>query len=483
MRTSSLAVLALVATSVPGLSGSELVTFSEHVAPIIFKNCSTCHRPGQGAPFPLTNFEEVRKRGKFIVEVTTDRYMPPWHAATGGPPFKDERRLTDDQILTLSQWVESGMAEGDPEKVPALPDFPEGWLLGKPDMVIEMTEAYDVPADGPDIYRNFVVSLDLPEDKWLKAIDFKPSAPSVVHHSLFFIDETGDARKRDAEEDTPGFRRMPQRLERGGFIGGWALGANALMLPDGMADKLPKNADFVFSTHFHPSGKPEQEKSVAALYFSNAPPTRPYSKLQLPPLFGAVAAIDIPAGEKRYSKTDYFEVPVDVHAFAIGAHAHYLGKEMTMMATLPGGTSLQLLRVDDWDFAWQEQYAYKEFVLLPKGTRIDAEIVWDNSDENPRNPSHPPKRTKWGLESTDEMGSVTVALSAVEKADSEALETAISEHRRESALRTFLANADKSEEGRGWMQRARAMFDRDQNGKFDPEERKAIREFLKGMGL
>jgi hypothetical protein len=479
----SIILFALVAAAASPVLKAEPVTFTEHVAPIIFNNCTVCHRPGQGAPFSLTNYEEVRKRGKFIVDVTADRYMPPWHAAPGGPAFKDERRLTEAQIEMLSQWVASGMTEGDPLKLPSLPDFPEGWLLGTPDMVIEMTEAYEVPADGPDIYRNFLVTLDLPEDKWLKAIDFKPSAPAVVHHSLFFLDQTGDARKRDAEDDTPGFRRMPQRLERGGHVGTWALGANALMLPDGMADKLPRNADFVFSTHFHPSGKPEKEKSVAALYFSDEPPTRRHSIVQLPPLFGALAAIDIPAGEKHYSKTDYFDVPVDVHAFAIRAHAHYLGKEMTMKATLPGGESLQLLRVDEWDFAWQEQYAYKEFVLLPKGTRIDSEVVWDNSAENPRNPANPPKRTKWGLESTDEMGSINIALSAVDQADSEALEAAIGEHRRESALRSFLANADQSEEGRGWMQRARTMFDRDKDGKFDPKERKQIREFLKGMGL
>ncbi|MGK0184708.1 MAG: hypothetical protein ACI9R3_000482 [Verrucomicrobiales bacterium] len=481
MRNFLFSTLALCigVTSLP----AEVVTFSEHVAPIIFQNCTSCHRPGKSAPFSLTNYEEVRKRGKFIVEVTADRYMPPWHAMPGSPAFKDTRRLSDVQIKTLADWVTAEMPEGDSAELPEMPQFTDGWILGKPDMIVEMTDSYDVPADGPDIYRNFVVQLDLPEDKWLKAIDFKPSAPSVVHHSLFFIDQTGEARKRDAESSTPGFRRMPQRLERGGFVGAWALGANPLMLPEGMADKLPKEADFVFSTHFHPSGKAEKEKSVAALYFSDNPPTRAYSSLQLPPLFGALAAIDIPAGEKRYSKKDYFEVPVDVHAFAIGAHAHYLGKEMEMTATLPGGEKIQLLRIDDWDFSWQEQYAFEEFVLLPKGTRIDCEVVWDNSSENPRNPNNPPVRTKWGLESTDEMGSVTIAITAVDNTKSAKLETAIDEHRRDFALRSFLENANKSKEGRGWMQRARQMFDKDQNGEFDAREKKAIREFIKGMGL
>lgn len=466
----------------PLLSAAE-VTFSGHVAPIIFGQCTVCHRPGQSAPFSLTSYEEVRKRGDFIAEVTGDRYMPPWHADPGGPAFKDSRRLTDQQIDTIAQWVAAGMPEGDPARTPSLPQFRDGWILGEPDMIVEMTETYDVPAEGPDVYRNFVVPLNLTEDKWLKAIDFRPSAPSVVHHSLFFIDDSGEARKRDAESPDPGFRRMPQRLERGNSLGGWALGANPIMLPEGLADKLPKGADFVFSTHFHPSGKPEREKSVAALYFADQPPSQSYARLQMPPLFGALAAIDIPAGEARYAKTDSFEVPVDVHAFAIGAHAHYLGKEMTMTATRPDGARMQLLRISDWDFAWQEQYAYEEFVLLPKGTRIDSEVVWDNSAENPRNPNNPPVRTKWGLESADEMGSVTVAITAVNQDDAGTLEEAIGNHRREFAVRSFLANAGLSEEGRGWMARAKEMFDRNKDGEFDAEERKAIHAFLKTMGL
>jgi hypothetical protein len=469
-------------SAVPVVHSAE-ITFSEHIAPIVFNNCTSCHRQGQSAPFALTNYEEVRKRGKFIVEVTGDRYMPPWHAEQGGAKLKNERRLSEDQISTLAKWVDGGMKKGDASKLPEFPKFPEGWPLGKPDMVIKMTEPFEVPADGSDIYRNFMVSLDIPEDKWIRAIDFRPSAPSVVHHSLFFLDTTGAARREEAKGGRPGFSRMPRGLERSGGIGGWALGGNAVMLPEGLGQELPKGADFVFSTHFHLSGKAEKEQSSVALYLTDEPPKKKFARLQLPPVFGALSAVEIPAGEKRYSKKDSFEVPVDSHAFAIGAHAHYLGKEMTMTAKLPDGNELQLLKISEWDFAWQEQYAFEKFVLLPKGTRIDGEVVWDNSAENPENPNNPPKKVKWGLESTDEMGSITIALTPVKADDGDALEKAVNEHTREYAVESFLANAGKTGEGRGWMERARVMFDKNKDGKFDPDERKAIKEFLKGMGL
>ena len=459
------------------------VTFTEHVAPIVFNNCTVCHRAGEAAPFSLASYEEVKKRGPFIVEVTGDRYMPPWHAESGDLKFKAERRLTDAQIDTLEAWVESGMEEGDPEKLPKLPDFPEGWSLGEPDMILTMTEAFEVPAEGSDIYRNFVVPLDIDEDKWVKAIEFRPSAPSVVHHSLFFLDRTGQARARDAESERPGFGRMPRGVERDGYIGGWAVGGRPVPLPEGLAQQLPKGADFIFSTHFHLSGKAESEKSTVGLYFADKPPSKSFAQVQLPPLFGALAAVDIPAGEKAYTRSDYYEFPVDVNAFSVGAHAHYLGKEMELTATLPDGTAKQLLHIKDWDFSWQERYAYEDFVSLPKGTRLDAKVVWDNSTENPDNPSNPPVRVKWGLESTDEMGSITLLITPVDEADKAELDESIRQHQRESAVRSLVANASSSREGRGILAKAREMFDKDKDGKFDAEEREAIKQFLKGVGL
>src|SRR5438445_7494460 len=173
------------------------VTFSETVAPILYTNCVTCHRPGQAAPFSLITYEDAKKKGKLMAKVTESRYMPPWHAAHGYGEFADERRLSDDQIATIGEWVRQGMPQGDPVKMPKMPQFPEGWHLGTPDLVLQMPAGYELPASGPDIYRNFVIPTRLTEDKWVRAVEFRPSARKAVHHVLFAYDATGAAAKRD----------------------------------------------------------------------------------------------------------------------------------------------------------------------------------------------------------------------------------------------------------------------------------------------
>jgi len=205
-------------------------------------------------------------------------------------------------------------------------------------------------------------------------------------------------------------------------------------LPDGLAFFVPKEADLVLSTHFHPSGKVEQEASTVGLYFASAPPTQAFAGLALPPLFGVFEGIDIPPGEKEYTIRDSFVLPVDVKAFNVGAHAHYLAKRMKLTATLPDGATKTLLQIDDWDFAWQDQYPFENFVLLPKGTRLDGWITYDNSADNPRNPSHPPKRVAWGEQSTDEMGSVGLLVVAAHEDDLPTLQEVYANHVRQAAL-------------------------------------------------
>jgi hypothetical protein len=321
-----------------------------------------------------------------------------------------------------------------------------------------MAEEFEVPADGPDLYHNFAIPLGLAEDKWVRAVEFRPSAPTVVHHSLFFIDPTGQASKQ------PGFERLSfEGNQRGGrgqgdlgggsngrSLGGWAVGATAMPLPAGLAFRVPAGSDLILSTHFHPSGTAERERSVVGIYFADKKPERSFTGVQLPPVFGALAGVDIPAGEKRYEKTDSFVLPVDVDAFGVNAHAHYLGKEMELTATLPDGEVIDLLRINDFDFNWQEQYQYEEFVRLPKGTRLDARVTWDNSTDNPRNPSTPPVRVKWGRESTDEMGSVSLRMMPVDEADLTTLQEAYREHVREAARERMSQRPNWRERFKRW---------------------------------
>src|SRR5262245_21179359 len=286
------------------------VTFSEHIAPIIFANCTACHRPGEAAPFQLMTYRDVQKRGRTILQVVERRYMPPWQPEPGHGEFRDERRLSDHQIALIRRWVQTGMAEGDPRMLPELPKFQAGWYQGKPDLIVTTDRAFDVPANGPDVYRNFVLRLNLPEDKWVTAIELRPSARAVVHHALYFSDSNRSARKLDGQDGQPGIAGMAFRGS--GLIGGWAVGETPSRLPDGLAFPLPRGSDLVVQTHFHPSGKSEKERLTLGLYFAARAPARTLVSVQLPPAFGLFAGIDIPPGKVNYTVTDSFTVPVDV---------------------------------------------------------------------------------------------------------------------------------------------------------------------------
>jgi hypothetical protein len=438
------------------------VTFTEHVAPVIFNNCAPCHRPGEAAPFSLLSYQDVQRRGKLIASVTEQRYMPPWHADSEMGTFRDDRSLTDAQIGMIRDWVRLGMPEGDPRKLPEPPRFTPGWQLGEPDLVVRMEEAFTIPADGPDLFRSFAIKLNLKQDRWVKAVEFRGSS-LASHHALFFLDNTGQAVQADRDDPRPGFGGMNfvntnglglrgalARGARGGAanatpaatvtgLGGWAVGGSPRELPEGLARFMSRDSDLVVQMHFHPTGKPEREQATIGIHFADGPPKRTLSAVQLPPLFGALAGIDIPAGARSYTIKDSFTVPVDVEVVGVGGHAHYLAREMRMIATLPNGDSKDLVRIPDWDFNWQERYYFNQPVRLPRGTRLEVSITYDNSAGNPNNPANPPKRVTFGRESTDEMGSLALEVVAANERELPLLNAAVRLH-VQTALLNLLAN-------------------------------------------
>jgi len=405
-------------------------TFNHDVAPIIYRNCSPCHRPGEAAPFSLLSYQDVAKKAKMIAKVTGSHIMPPWKAEPASYAYRDERRLTADEIALIQAWVKDGMTEGNAAEKPEPPKFASGWMLGEPDLVVEMPAAYHVPAEGPDIYRNIAIALGLSDDKWVTAIDMRPSARAVVHHVLYFADPNGRAHQKPPQGGEPGFSGM----RAGGAsipLGGWALGAQPHFFPEGLALHLPKGSDLVIQYHFHPTGKPETEKSLIGLYFAKQAPQRTLTRVQMPPSYSLFSGLDIPAGQKDFVIRDSYTLPVAADGIGVGAHAHYLGKNLKMTATLPDGQVKTLLLIKDWDFAWQDRYYFQQPVALPSGTRLDTEIHWDNSAENPHNPSNPPVRVAWGEESKDEMGSITLIAVPHKESELGALQRDIGQHRRE----------------------------------------------------
>lgn len=446
------------ASGARGPAQGESLTFANDVAPIVYTRCAPCHRPGEATPFSLLSYEDVRQRGRFIAAVTESRYMPPWHADSEMGEFRDDRRLSDEEIRIIQDWVAAGMPEGDRAHAPSPPRFTPGWQLGEPDLVVQMAEPFQIPEDGPDLFRNFAIPLDVAEDRWVSAVEFRPSG-NASHHALFFLDQTGGALRMDAEDPGPGFDGMDflgdsagggrgllqTLLGRGGggrgrggtaatisALGGWAVGGSPAELPQGTARRIPAGSDLVLQMHFHPTGRPETEQATLGIYFAAGPPERTLVPVQMPPLFGAFAGIDIPAGESRYVISDSFTLPIDVEVVGGGAHAHYLSTDMTMTATLPDGTVHDLLAIPNWDFNWQERYYFTEPVRLPAGTRLDVEIAYDNTADNPVNPFDPPQRVTFGRESTDEMGSMTVEFLAVRERDLVAYS---------DAYRTYVQNA------------------------------------------
>ena len=450
-------------------------TFNHDIAPILFTNCTGCHRPGEVAPFPLLTYQDAAKRAPLIATVTASRYMPPWKAEPGYGHFQDERRLTDRQIALLRDWAKNGAPEGDASEKPAPPQFAAGWLAGKPDATVTVPKPFSVAADGQDAFQCFVIPLGFDADRFVKTVEFHPGNPHVVHHALFFLDTSGEARRLEAKSSGPGYTCFGgPRILPAGSLGGWAPGATPEPLPDGMGYAIPKGADLVVQIHYHPSGKAETDQSSIGLTFTSESPKG------LTNFVLKAGNIDIPAGDAGYEATDWGVLPQDVELVGIIPHAHLLCKDMKVEAHLPDGKVEPLIWIKDWDFNWQGQYRFAETLKLPKGTRLEMRYVYDNSDNNPHNPSHPPKRVTYGEQTTDEMGFAFLQVALPNRGDVPAFRRAATLARLEQMIITddFTGLSPKLVEN---IRGAMAMYDTNHNGKLEPDEREALMKFIAGF--
>jgi hypothetical protein len=395
------------------------VTFNKHIAPILHVECATCHRPGQAGPFNLITYADASKRAKQIGEVTQSRFMPPWLPEHGLEPLADERRLTAEQLGLIQQWVADGAPEGIASDLPPSPQWADGWQLGPPDLVVTMPATYTLPADGKDIYRNFIIPIPVSSNRYVRAVEFRADT-KAIHHAFIRMDRTRQSRKLETKESQPGFGGMETPVgveDMGGHFMSWQPGRGPTRIPDGLAFTLPAGADFVLQFHMQPTGKPEPIRSSIALYFTDQAPTNRPMKISL-----SSFDIDIPANSTDFTIQDSYELPVDVDLLAVLPHTHYLGKRLEGFATLPDGTRKDLLLIKDWDFNWQSDYRFAQAVPLPKGTRLSMRYTFDNTTNNVRNPNHPPLRVKYGLQSSDEMGELWFQVLTRNKTDFTKLE-------------------------------------------------------------
>ncbi len=375
--------------------------FTRDIAPILYRHCAACHHEGEVAPFPLIAYEDVKKRAHLIAEVTRTRQMPPWQPVAGYNHFAGERRLSAAEIETIRRWAAAGAPQGNPKLLPAAPVFASasngGWQLGKPDLVVQLPEPMQVPADGPDIYECFVVPMNLGHDTFIRAVEFRPSNRRVVHHALMFTDATHI--KREPRYSCFGTIGLLPTLG----VGGWSPGNEAIRMPEGAAPPLQAGSRLVAQVHYHPDGKPEQDQWSVAFYFTDKAPVRRVVDVGL-----ASKLIDIPAGDPHYVVKAHFTTPIAIDAIGIIPHAHLLCREMRGTAILPNGTKRTLLYIKDWNFNWQDQYRYATPIRLPADTRIEMEFIYDNSAANPRNPNSPPQRVRLGPGVNDEMAGLHV---------------------------------------------------------------------------
>lgn len=382
---------------------ARVMTYAEDVAPILNQRCVSCHRPEDVAPMSFVGYENAKKYSKMIAFITAAKRMPPWKTVPVDVEFHDDNHLSDKEIQILQSWAENGAPLGDPAKVPPTPEFPKGWRLGPPDLLLSMPYEFELNPEGKDEYWNFVLTPDIKEPVWVSALDVKPGNVQVVHHVIAFLDKKGQGKK--LIQGATGDKKSAYTTTGGGIgfmpdgsLGGWAPGATANRLPDNAGFLLEPGTDIILQVHYSKSGKTEKDKTEIALYLNKNQVTDPVEIAWL-----ANPLIRIPAGEKRAAFKQTIRLPRAIKLYSVMPHMHLLGKEMRATATLPDGKKIRLIDVPDWDFNWQLVYYLKTPLTLPQGTTLEIEAVFDNSETNPFNPSTPPRTVTWGEETTDEM--------------------------------------------------------------------------------
>lgn len=386
---------------------AQQITWSEHVAPIVYKHCTSCHRSGEIAPFSLTNYTEAYNWANMMRYVTEIRYMPPWKADPNyGVEYLGENYLSVDQIATIKAWVDGGAPQGDPTLEPPLPVFPTGSQVGTPDLVLSFAQSYKHKGTGYDEYRYFVLPTGLTQNKNLVALELRPGNTKIVHHALFWADTSGTAASLDAQ--TPEYGFVGGQGQGGGQanfgpqLPTYVPGAKPNVYTNGMAQRIFAGSDLVMQVHYAPTPIDETDSSTVNLFFSDQPVTRfVNSHIMLPPSLVNGPFVMAPNTVKEFHGV--FKTPLAVSLLGVMPHCHLLGKNWRVFAVTPQQDTIPLVHIEDWDFNWQGTYHFRKLAVLPKNSEIHAFATYDNTSDNPFNPNFPPQTVTWGEGTADEM--------------------------------------------------------------------------------
>ena len=394
----------------------ETPTFSRDVAPILFKNCVSCHRPGEMAPMSLLTYAQARPFARSIREKVELGTMPPWHAEAPAGTFLNERQLTSTEKGILVRWASNGAPEGDPKDMPPVPSFPTGWTIGTPDAIFTMAKPYDVPASGEIAYQFVQIPTNFTEDKWAQAIEIRPGVRSVVHHVLVFASEPGGTPRQQPFVQRPGGgngrgaaqvapalaaalrgRAQNAATNRGPLIATTAPGTNAQLFQPGKAMRIKAGSILTLQIHYTATGKAEKDSTSVGFIFAKEPPQQEVRSSAF-----VNAQLTIPAGATNHRVDSVIDFNQDAHIVALFPHTHLRGKNWEYQLTYPDGREEVVLAVPRYDFNWQTYYQFAKPIAAPKGSTLRAIAHYDNSANNKANPD-PKVEVRWGDQTWEEM--------------------------------------------------------------------------------
>lgn len=421
-----------------------LVTFSEHIAPLVWENCAPCHRPGEAGPFSLLEYADLKKRTKMIRHVTESGFMPPWPADPGYRSFVGERRLSDYQKALIARWVEQGAEKGDPNLLPEMPDFSAQRPLGEPDAIVYLKDTVWIPGNNSDLFLYIKVPFELERDTFLRAIEFVPGNRQLLHHMNGNLINYAPGQKTDhfagatiVDPDTTGTFTAYQYMQLANDDGSYPVltpsavnylpGVEAAFYPEGIGGfRISKQGAFLVQTmHYGPSAIDTFDLSYFKLYFVPEPPKRPLREIQMGTLGETPVIPDlvIPADSVVSFYTEY-RVKQDLSLLTINPHMHLLGTRFKAYAIPPQGDTIPLVHIPEWDFRWQYFYTFEKMLKIPKGSIIRAEATFDNTTDNPHQPFSPlrdvvPPEEGDDMKTTDEMFQFFINYVPYEEGDEE----------------------------------------------------------------
>lgn len=406
MRTMLVSIMAFVAAM--SLSAQTAVpsqpTFTRDVAAILQKNCQSCHRPNQAAPFAMLTYEQTRPWAKAIKSAVLQKKMPPWFAEPGYGKFVNDPSMSQNDIDTLVSWVDNGAPRGDMTDMPAPKKFADGWMIPEPDIVFQLPKPFPVPATGVMEYKYIIIPTGFTEDKWVEQVQAAPTDYTVVHHIVAYVRAPGsnyfkDMPKNEFFEAPPSKQtaKPPKDDVPNDWLTGFAPGQPPDVFKPGQAKLIPAGSDIVLEIHYMPEGKATEDQSRLGLVLAKTPPVERTMTLS-----AGNSSFKIPPGDPDFRVDASYTLPEDVTLLGLHPHMHMRGKAAQYRIQFADGKTETILNVPRYNWRWQLWYDLAEPMRLPKGTKLQCTEHFDNSPNNPDNPD-PSKTVIWGQQSFDEM--------------------------------------------------------------------------------